>query len=209
MVNLTDTLTGGGYLVAPNPRRGTWANRMTFGEPGDMYIASDIGQAPGCLFRWNGARLVTPGEQILTGTAQAQAVHTGTLTRTAIVSVTIPGGLLGPNGYLTFEFDSTVNNTANTKLWQLTLGSDNLFHFGPSGGNYIGGQCKIRNRGSEASQKGSPLNLATPFTSGTNTMLTGTADTTVAQTLTLNATLADIGDTMTLQAWLIKFYSGA
>lgn len=187
----------------------TWAGRPTSAAVGDMLLVSDIGPAPGSLFLWNGTRWVTTSEQVLAHTAVASPAHTGTTSKTAILSVTVPGNLLGPNGYLTFRFRSTTNNTANAKLWQLTLNTTDLFHFGPVSTTYIGGECNIDNRNSNTSQLGNPLNLFTPSASGINTLLTGTVDTTVDQSLTLNATLANAGDSMTLQAWRIMFMSRA
>lgn len=184
----------------------TWVGRPTSAAVGDILIVSDIGATPGSMFMWNGTRWVTPFEQILTRTAVAAPAHTGTTAITPIISINVPGGLIGPNGYLTFLFTST-GSGAGAKLWQLTFDSTNLFHAGPSGQTWQGGQCIISNRNSNSSQSGLALNLSSPYVTGVNTPLTATIDTTVDQTLTLNATLSSAADTMTLQSWEVKFLS--
>lgn len=186
----------------------TWVGRPTSASLGDMLLVSDIGSAPGSLFLWNGTRWVTPWQQILTGTAVTAPTHTGTTSKTAIVSVTVPGDLLGPNGQLSFLFTST-GVGAGAKLWQLTFGGTDIFHAGPSGQTWQGGQCEITNRNSNSSQQGLALNLSSPYVTGVNTPLTSTINTAVDQTLTLNATLSVASDTMILQSWRVLFMSRA
>lgn len=183
----------------------TWATRPTSGTIGDKYLVSDLNYAE---FIWDGTRLVSTSEQILTGTAVVGTPHTGTTARTAIVSVTVPGGLLGPNGSLSFLFTST-GVGAGSKLWNLTLGGTDIFHAGPTGQTWQGGQCIVTNRNSNSSQQGLALNLSSPYVTGVNTPMNSTVDTTVDQTLTLNATLGTSGDSMTLQSWRVLFMSRA
>lgn len=187
----------------------TWVGRPTSAAVGDMLLVSDIGNTPGSLFIWSGARWVTPFDQILAGSAVAATPHTGTLTPTTIRSITLPGNLLGPNGSIVFRYRATSNNSPNAKLWQLNFGGTNLYHFGPINISYVGGEATIENRNSNSSQVGNPLNLTTPFTAGVNTLLTATVDTTVDQTISFNATLSNIADTMNLESWNIMFRSAA
>lgn len=182
----------------------TWENRPTTAQVGDTIRATNIGPGFGSILTWDGTSWASNYEQILTASNVASADHTGTTSRTAIISTTIPGNLLGPNGSLIFRFRST-GSGAGAKLWNLTLNTTDLFHAGPTGQTWQGGRCEIINRNSNSSQYGNPLNGSVPDFTGVNTPLTGTVDTTVDQTLTLNATLSSALDIMTLQAWSVSF----
>lgn len=182
----------------------TWATRPTAANVGDEAYFSDLNYSK---MVWNGTRFVSAAPQVVYINNGAAAAHTGTLTKTAIRSFTLPGALLGANGMLDVDFTATTNNSANAKLWNITLGGTNLFHVGPSSTTQTGGRARIVNRNSQSAQLGTPLNLTSTWATGVNTQLTATADTSVDLTVTISATLADVADTMTLQGVTAFFTS--
>ena len=187
-------------LLAPS----TWAARPVSADVGDLIQITNVGNA---MFHWSGTRWVTSCDQDLAVSGAALPVHTGTTARTTLASVTLLGGLLGPNGYLMFDC-RTSSTGASAKLVQVSVGGTDFFHFGPTSA-YIGGEMSMMNRGSEAIQVGNPINLASIVGNGTNTLLTGTVNTAIDRTINIDITLANAADTFTMQAYRLYFLSGA
>lgn len=137
---------------------------------------------------------------------------TGSTSETTLATVTIPGGLMGPNGSI--EVDVSVSFTANTNLKTLNikLGGSLIGGFGRSGATETGARTNVivQNRGSQSSQIISQP-TATSIIYGVFTVTypaTLSKDTSTDQTLTITGTLANSADTITLERYSIKVLPG-
>lgn len=201
-----DTLVSTASLIA----RSTWAARpsaVTAAANAQLLVTDIPSGGAGTVFTSDGTRWVKAEWVWIAGSSAAGAAHTGTLTKTTVASFTLPDGLLGSNGMLVVSFRATVNNSVNAKLVNVVLGGTDLFNSAPVSQTYQGGTARISNRNSQASQIGTPLNLSFVDQNGVNALMTGTVDTSIAQTVGIAFTLANIADTMTLETWEAFFVS--
>lgn len=132
-----------------------------------------------------------------------QASHTGNTNETTVATVSIPAGVMGPNGRLRV-----------TSVWSQTGGNSKTFR-GRLGG--IGGTAliattvtttgynsvgTIANRNAQNSQIGTgSMGNATPAT--------GSIDTSSAQDLVFTVALTNSGDTGALESYLVEVMYGA
>jgi hypothetical protein len=183
----------------------TWATKpsaVTAGAGAEILI-TDVPASGRTRFWSDGTRWNRHELTMLAGSAVAASATT-VAADTVKASFTLPGGLLGPNGWLEVRF-RTANVGANAHLVKVFLGAGQLFGLGPTS-TYVGGTARISNRNSQSSQIGTPLNLSTPDASGGNTLLTATIDTSVDQTVTVTLNAAG-GDSMVLEEWDAWFVS--
>lgn len=101
MGNLTNNLTGSGYLVEPLAGGNfvgfyTWANRPTVAGVGDMILVTDVGIAPGTRMIWTGTvwRPATPSV-FFTQFSEVTKTDADTAYQT-IASFQVPAGLMSP-----------------------------------------------------------------------------------------------------------------
>lgn len=109
----------------------------------------------------------------------------GDATFTPLASVTIPGGIMGPNGMIMVRAAFTVTNSANTKTLRVAFGGANyFFSLGVTTSATASLQFPIYNRNSYTSQVGGS-STSTPGVSGgsTGTLLTTNIDTNQDQVL--------------------------
>jgi len=138
---------------------------------------------------------------------------TGTLVETTLATITVPAGAMGPNGRIvvTVLFSSTASS--NTKVYRVRFG-------GAAGQSYLAlnqstnsqnrVQCEIANRNSASSQVGAPATSTyTAFGASAGTLVTSTVDTTASTTIVVTGTLADTGETITLQSYSAVVFYGA
>lgn len=150
-----------------------------------------------------GRGLQSPG--VLAQSASPASV-TGTLTETALATVTIPAGAMGLNGALRITVLWSHTNSANTKTLNTRLGGVS--------GTIISGlpvtttastqaMTMLRNRGAANSQVrfGSTTNSFSAFSSA---VVTHAVDTSVAQDLVLTGVLTNTGETITVEAYTVE-----
>jgi len=137
---------------------------------------------------------------------------TGTTAETALASITIPAGAMGPNGILRVTTEWSYTNSANNKTLRTRLGSglsgtvfDSIV---PTTNAFQRRQCDIRNRNAENAQIGPPAAYIAGFGTSTGAPLTGTVDTSLAQTLALTGQLASAGETITLESYVVELAFG-
>lgn len=133
---------------------------------------------------------------------------TGTAAETTLASITIPGGLMGPNGAVRITTIWSYTNSANNKFARVKFG----------GSLYIGATLTttaqfhhliyIANRGVTNSQIGAGNNTI-PYGSGTAALPISSIDTSQDQVITLTGQLANTGETITLEAYSIEVLPGA
>lgn len=131
-------------------------------------------------------------------------VATGTLNETALATITIPGGTIGPNGRLRVWFTTVATVNTNDKYIAARFGSADV-------GGYIGianspnqrFDCDVVNQNSQSVQYTSNENFLTGI--GFNQIAsTGAVDTSVDQMLVISGSLANIADSITLTAYSVE-----
>ncbi len=136
---------------------------------------------------------------------------TGALTETTLASVTVPAGAMGPNGVLRVTSLWKYTNSANAKTMKVQLASVNFVNVSPTTNNSLQVITTIWNRNAQNSQVGPGSSAGADGSMGTETInpITGAVDTSAAQTLSFKATLANTGETITLESYLVELAYGA
>ena len=127
---------------------------------------------------------------------------TGTLSETTLATIPIPAGAMGVNGRLRITASYSYTNSANSKQLIVRFGGAVVrgsTRTTSAQDNFID---MLANRGVANSQF-----YALAFTTGASAagiQATSAIDTTQAQNLTLNGTLANIGETITLESYTVE-----
>jgi hypothetical protein len=135
-------------------------------------------------------------------------------TETVLATITIPGGAMGPNGWVQVIATVTINNNANTKTFNLRVGGTGgtLYYNGGFNTQLFGAVFKhIVNANSQTSQKGTSPgggNLGVPG-SGANAFQTSAVDTSANWDLVISGQKAVAGDTITLESYQVIICYGA
>lgn len=175
------------WNVNPGPGQPDYWECLTSGTPGT----------------WIGCN-VTPFQS-----GSASSALTGTTAETALATLTLPGGTLGPNGSMQLDALWSCNNSAGAKTLRARFGGLTGVIFGTSAGSTpVAGRATgfIQNRNNVASQIGSVNNA---FVAGTAAHGTGTVNTALSQTIVITGQLATSSDTMTLESYSIRVSPGA
>lgn len=187
----------------------TWAGRPASGNLSDRIRITDLGFA-GANVVWDGTAWIPDGAQLLGRGSAANNNLTGTVTETAMATVTIPAGAMGLNGGLQIRSVWTVTNSANNKSLRARLGGMAGTQFLAAGVTTVvvaSDQRTIRNRNSAASQITSYTSTSTTsLGNSSNSATTGTVDTSAAQDLVFTGQLTNTGETITLESyevWLL------
>jgi hypothetical protein len=134
---------------------------------------------------------------------------TGTLTETTLATVTVPAGAIGPNGRLRITSLWSVTNSANTKTLRVKLAAQSFLSAAVTAVSAGRWQQEIANRNSQSSQVSSNSGGGGGGWSTTTTTVTATAvNTAVAQDITITGTLANTGETITLESYLVELIPG-
>lgn len=131
---------------------------------------------------------------------------TGTASETSLAAITIPAGAMGANGILRINALFSYTNSGNTKTLRFRFGNGlSGTAFATSAGTTVAAirlETQIQNRNSASSQV---AGIAGATIGGTSTAnVTGTIDTTASQTLTISGQLANTGETITLESYIVE-----
>lgn len=135
-------------------------------------------------------------------------------TETALATITIPGGAVGPNGWVQVIATMSINSNANNKTFNLRAGgvSGALYYNGTFTTQLFGTIFKhIVNANSQTSQKGTSPgggNMGIPGT-GSFSIFTSAVDTTASWDIVITGTKANATDTFTLEAYQVIVCYGA
>lgn len=152
---------------------------------------------------------VAPLSLALLGKSGAASSITGTLTETALATITIPGNTIGVNGLIRVTALWSYPNTANTKTFKVRLGGisgTTLFSTTASTFTVMKSYTDILNRNSASSQVA--MSIYARGTDGlvtTGGAITGAVDTTVSQDLVISAQLGNTGETITLEGYVAEY----
>lgn len=155
--------------------------------------------------------LITPQPGIRRLAHSAAAVSVGASTdEEALATVTVPGGLLGPNGGLQIWTLWNYTNSGNNKVCRVRAG-------GISGTAFralvqtttasLHDVCLVRNQNSQSVQVGWIAASAGGVGAHANALVTATLDTSADWDLVISGQKANSGETLTLQAYEVVLLS--
>lgn len=132
---------------------------------------------------------------------------TGTASETSLAGITIPANAMGTNGVLRVTALWTYTNSVNAKTLRVRFGnglSGTAFQNLAAANSTAAFRTftTIQNRNSASSQIAGIA--GGNFTATTIANVTGTIDTTAQQTLTISGQLANTGETITLESYLVE-----
>ena len=136
----------------------------------------------------------------------APILLTGTLTETNLVALKIPGKRLGPQGMLRLTAFWSLTNNANSKTARIRLGpSTNIGSYNMVSMAAASILAQVFARG-EAAQIANQ-SIQAPFSGGASIGAIA-VDMTVDQDLIISGQLGNVGDSMTLEAWIVELLNG-
>jgi hypothetical protein len=152
--------------------------------------------------------LANAGFVVPDGWASAVAVTlTGSTSETALATIAIPAGAMGANGILRVTTLWSFTNSGNNKTLRVRLGGiggKDFFNPVITTNAIIQTQTIIRNRNAQNAQASFAAGMSNAFTTSTAGVVTGTVDTSAAQDLVFTAQLANAGETITLESYLVE-----
>jgi hypothetical protein len=134
---------------------------------------------------------------------------TGTLVETVLATYNLPAGLLGANGEIEIELDATETNNANAKTLAVRLGGlagtvIMSLNSNTINGRSLIGRCRLRNN---AAVQRTRFYTATDVAALTSAAGVASAVNLQADTqLVVTGTLANIADTLQLEAFRMRFW---
>jgi hypothetical protein len=138
--------------------------------------------------------------------ASAVPVSVGSTTaETALATIALPAGAMGPNGILRISISLVNNNDADDKITRVRLGGiagTSFYTVTNTTAITVRVIVLIQNRGAENSQFGG-IHPATT-TVGT----TGTVDTSAAVDIVISGQKEVAGDTLTLESYMVELLAG-
>lgn len=139
---------------------------------------------------------------------------TGTTAETALASIPIPAGAMGPSGILRVTTLWSYPSSANVKSLRYRLGANDLTGaqlMSVTGTTTFGTmlQRTIFNRASQASQITQALANAASFGTFAAAPVATTVDTSIEQSLVISGQLASAGETLTLEGYVVEVLYGA
>jgi hypothetical protein len=138
----------------------------------------------------------------------SNSAYTGSTAEITLSNVTVPGGMMGPNGRLRIRRKGTANNTAGAKISGTRFGGTQFFSAGMA--NYLSytHDVEIFNAGVTNVQVGSPTNVGVDWNVSTQPYSRSAIDTSIAQTIALNYQLATATDYAISEAFSIEVLPG-
>ncbi len=140
-----------------------------------------------------------------------QVSHTGNTNETVLATVTVPAGVIGPNGRLRVNTLWTNTGNGNNKSFRVRfggIGGTAYSNFTVTTQTASSDQRDIINANSASVQKGQTPAAAGGLGSGTAALLSGSVDTTASTTLVFTVQLANASDTGSLEGFSVILIPG-
>lgn len=147
--------------------------------------------------------LFLPQKTIVLAASGVAVSHTGTITKTALVTIVVPGGLMGPQGRLRVTALWTNNNNANNKTVFIEFGATGFLGSTNTTTIAQNQQITIANRNSLSSQVGFG-GLFGGFGASGAAVTTSAINTAIDQNLVFSVQLANAADTAALEHYLVE-----
>jgi len=163
----------------------TWANKPSVAPLGQIICVTDVGEN-GILCRGDGAKWIRMHPVNLYNLA-TPVVLTGTTSETTMLTVSIPASLMNKRGRASVILLLSLTNNANAKTVKVKFGGQIIATATSTSQSLLGFSTWLLNLNSETSQK-------------SNSAVSFTVDTTIANDLVITGQLANAGDTVTITA---------
>lgn len=163
----------------------TWENKPATAPLGQIICITDIGEN-GSLCRGDGAKWIRLHQVNLYNLA-TPVVLTGTTSETTMLTVSIPASLMNKRGRASVLVVLSLTNNANAKTVKAKVGGQIIATVTSTNQNLSAFSTWLLNLNSETSQK-------------SNSAVSFTIDTTIANDFVITGQLANAGDTVTLTA---------
>lgn len=151
------------------------------------------------------AMCATLGTPYRLGSSAVKVSHTGDTNETTLVTINVPAGAMGANGFLMITWHASATNNANTKTWRWKLGGTTLRSVANASSLNLREQFNIHNRNSASSQiAGGPnSSMISGFGTTTGAWITGSVDTSAAVDLVLTGQLATGTDEIAIESYSV------
>lgn len=194
----TGTIATNGTVTLGTALNTTYSGGIWLYFPAAAFAASAAG------FYWTVMSSTTAGTVYTSQTSGvavtgSNSAYTGDTTIRTAISITLPGGSLGPNGSIRLYTNISTNNTAGAKTMTPALGATNLQVISSTTSLNNSGFILVSNRNSQILQRSSTIGNAS--FGGTNYPA---IDTSIDQAITLKLTLAVATDVLVLEDYLIE-----
>lgn len=133
------------------------------------------------------------------GRSGTAASVTGTLVETTLATIQLPAGSMGLNGQLRISAYFTITNSANNKTMAIKLGTSTVRSVTRTANANQNFLQLVANRGVANSQFNYIMADAV-----SSVLSNTTEDTAVDKTITFTGTLANTGETITLESYLVE-----
>jgi hypothetical protein len=138
----------------------------------------------------------------------SNSAYTGSTAEIALANVTVPGGMMGPNGRLRIRRKGSANNTAGSKNPILRFGGTQFFSAGVSNYSSYTYDAEIFNIGMVNAQVGSPIGVGGDWGSSAQPYVRSAIDTSIAQTIAINYQIGTATDYAISEAFSIEVLPG-
>ena len=152
---------------------------------------------------WVKLPAATESWRVLAASAVAVS-HTGNTTKTTLATVTVPGGAMGASGILRITSLWGHTNNANNKTARVEFGGAQYYSAILTTTATSRMYRTIANRNAETSQVGGAASGAFNWGSTTSALTTSSVNTSVDQDLVFSGQLANGGDTIALESYIIE-----
>lgn len=134
------------------------------------------------------------------------AVLTGTTAETTLATIVIPARTIRKNGSVRITSQFSASGAAGTRTIRNKFGGVTILEHAAASANVSGRtQSQIHNRNATNSQVANGI-AQTNWASGGSAVVTSAVDTTADVTILITGQLANAGDTMTLESWMVEIF---
>lgn len=187
----------------------TWANIKSLypatSYDGRFAFATDLGaNSQGVIFRSVGGKWVKVSPFVVFANGASTYAVQNTSSLTTALTITIPGGIIGTNGYLRIWTGMEVQATANTKTISVAANGNALgVHSQATSANvYMRSIFELRTAGAENDLRGLPGTVGN-MTSGSSS---AAIDTSQDWSLTIRAQMGSASETVTVSRVLVEAF---
>lgn len=187
----------------------TWAN-IKASYPASLYdglycMATDLGaNSQGVVFRSVSGKWVKQHPFLLFANGASSYAVSNTTAETTALSLTIPGGIMGVNGYLRIWTVNDCQATTNSKQLRVRAGGNNMgiYSQASSSNTLMRGCFEIRTAGVETEVRG----INGTFGNSSSSVLSATVDTSADWTLALQVTMGVNTETVTVNRVFVEAF---